>query len=104
MEHEFDCDTNCNWCAWNKPQKTGKKTGGIGNQNLLSTTSLGSILTTTPRGLLEIRGRIKIIQITALLRLALSKEHWREEKPNQLRPGFELWLPIPFSIILIVML
>ena len=24
MEHEGDGDTNCGWCTWDNPQKTGK--------------------------------------------------------------------------------
>ena len=27
MEHRGDADTNCNWCAWNSPQKLGKVAG-----------------------------------------------------------------------------
>ena len=27
MECESQCDTNCNWCAWNDPERLGKRTG-----------------------------------------------------------------------------
>ena len=26
MEYEGDGNTNCNWCAWNNPQRLGKGT------------------------------------------------------------------------------
>ena len=32
MEHELDSDTNCNWYAWNNPQRLGKGTGRLRNQ------------------------------------------------------------------------
>ena len=32
MEYEGDGNTNCNWCAWNNPQKIGKGTGRLGNK------------------------------------------------------------------------
>ena len=32
MENEGDSDTNCNWCTWNNPQRTGKGTGRLGNK------------------------------------------------------------------------
>ena len=32
MEHEGDGDANRSWCAWNSPQKFGKKPGGFRNQ------------------------------------------------------------------------
>ena len=34
MEHEGDCDTNCNWCTWKDPQKIGKRTGRLRNQRI----------------------------------------------------------------------
>ena len=33
VEHEGEVDTNCNWCAWNGPQRLRKKTVGIRNQS-----------------------------------------------------------------------
>ena len=32
MKNEDDSDTNCNYCAWNYPQKIGKGTGRLGNK------------------------------------------------------------------------
>ena len=32
MEHESDSDTNCSWCTWNNPRRSGKKKSGrVGN-------------------------------------------------------------------------
>ena len=31
MDHEGDCDTNCNWYSLNDPQKLGKGVGRFGN-------------------------------------------------------------------------
>ena len=47
MEHKSDGDTNCNWCTWNNHQRDSKGTGRLG-----------------------IRGQVKTIQTTALLRSA----------------------------------
>ena len=32
IEHEGDCDTNCNCCARNNPQRIGKGTEKLGNK------------------------------------------------------------------------
>ena len=32
MKHEGDCDLNCNLCAWNNLQRTGKRSGRLGNK------------------------------------------------------------------------
>ena len=32
MKHESDCDTNCSWYPWNRPQRPGKETGGSEDQ------------------------------------------------------------------------
>ena len=32
MEHEGNGDTNCNWFAWNNPQRTGKEIRRLGNK------------------------------------------------------------------------
>ena len=32
MEHECDCDTNCNWCARYSHQRIDKETGELGNK------------------------------------------------------------------------
>ena len=32
MEHEGDCDTNCNWYTRNNPQRIGKGSGKHGNK------------------------------------------------------------------------
>ena len=32
MEHESDCDTNCNWCVLYSHQRTGTGTGIFGNK------------------------------------------------------------------------
>ena len=32
MEHESDIYTNCNWCSWYSYQRTGTRTGGLGNR------------------------------------------------------------------------
>ena len=32
FKHESNGNNNCNWCAWNGPQKLGKSTGRIVNQ------------------------------------------------------------------------
>ena len=34
VEHKNDSATSCNWHAWNSPQRTGKRAGGVGNQRL----------------------------------------------------------------------
>ena len=32
MKQEGDCDTSCNWCTWNNPQRLNKGAGRSGNQ------------------------------------------------------------------------
>ena len=32
IEHGDDCDTNCNWCTQNDPQRLVKGTGRVGNR------------------------------------------------------------------------
>ena len=44
VEHESDVYTNCNWCSWHSQQRMDTETGGLGK-----------------------RGRVEIIQTTALL-------------------------------------
>ena len=34
MEHKGDIDIDCNWCAWNNPQRLGEGTGRIWNQRV----------------------------------------------------------------------
>ena len=34
MEHEDDCDINCNWCTRNNPQRTDKGTGRLENKRI----------------------------------------------------------------------
>ena len=43
MERESNGDTNCNWCAWNNLQRTGKGTGRLkisGQVEITQTTAL----------------------------------------------------------------
>ena len=32
VEHESDDYTNCDWCSWYSHQRTGSRTGGLGNK------------------------------------------------------------------------
>ena len=40
MKHDGDCDTDCNWCTWNKPQRIGKGTERHGLVETIQTTEL----------------------------------------------------------------